>query len=249
MKYTTLDKIIRGYLLKKRYPIHFYIECLAQSATCLQDLHFDTLGNVKTVKLEINQEYKSATLPCDFMDWCKIGVASGQFIKPLTERQGITRLNNTNATTGDKTLFGSVETGDNAIFGWSRHVTYNDKWENVGRLYGKTSNSGAAFKVIKEREEIQFDEQLSDTHIVLEYISDGSEIDNATQITPYARATIEAYMDWKHKETHRSYSEGQRERAKQHYNYQHRLLRGRLNTMTINDLRAIIQKRTHGSIK
>jgi hypothetical protein len=67
MQYTTLDKVIRGFLLQKGYPIHFYIDMLAHAYRCFEELHFDTLGNVQTRKIAVNS-YKAIPLPCDFMD-------------------------------------------------------------------------------------------------------------------------------------------------------------------------------------
>ncbi len=247
MKYTTLDKVVKGYLLQRGYPIHFYIDCLIHAVRCFEELHFDLLGNVRAVKLPINS-YKAVPLPCDYMDYCKVGIANGQFVQPLTERPGISRLNNFDATTGDKVAFGDDDASDISI-SWPDTINFNDRGENLGRKFGYTGHGTNTFKVIKERQEIQLDEDIDATHIILEYISDGSEADNATQITPYAKTTIEAYMGWKLKENGRSYGEGERDRAQRLYRSALVDLRGRMNPGLISYIKKSMRRRTHGSIK
>jgi hypothetical protein len=128
-------------------------------------------------------------------------------------------------------------------------VRWNDHLEFTGRYFGARVDRSDSFKVIPERNEIQLHNNIQANDIVLEYISDGSAIDNATQINPYAKATLEAYINWKYKENNRSYSEGERDRAQRQFDHQHRILRGRMNDMTMSDLRAIIYRNTSGAPK
>ena len=101
MKYTSIDKIVRGFLLQRRWPVHFYVECIAYAQRCFAELHFYTLKNVRTVPLSLNS-YGAAQLPCDYLDYCKIGVMAGNMIRPIYQRQGINRLNNIDQATGKK---------------------------------------------------------------------------------------------------------------------------------------------------
>ena len=242
MKYTSLHKIITGYLLQRKYPIHFYVDFLIYAQRGFEELNYDTLGNVRTVKLEIN-DYDAVTLPEDFLDLCKIGVVNGQFVKPLVSRNGINRLNNfdTDGTTKipypETSLFNSFYTD----------VNFNDNGEFTGRLYGLKADRSDSYKILKERNEIQLHQSINATHVILEYISDGSEVDNATQINPYAKATIEAFINWKWKENNRSYSEYERARAQRQFDHQHKILRARLNTLTLSDIKNIIYQNTSGA--
>lgn len=247
MKYTTLHKVITGYLLQRRYPIHFYVEFLIYAQRCFQEIHYDTLGNVRTKKLPIN-EYGAVTLPCDFMDWCKIGVPNGQFVKPLANRPGLSRLNNFDSN-GTKIAYPEVNNVFNGIYGGWNTVRYNDQLESVGRNYGSRGNQLNTFKVLLDRNEIQVNIDIQANEIVLEYISDGQESDNATKITPYAISTLEAYINWKMKENGRSYSEYERTRAQRQFDQQHRILRARMNPLSIADIKSIINKHSHGGIK
>lgn len=242
MKYTSLHTIITGILLQRKLPIHFYADFLIYSQRCLEELHFDTLGNVRTVKLEIN-ETGAVTLPEDFLDLCKIGVVNGQFVKPLVSRNGMNRLNNfdTDGTTKipypETSLFNSFYSG----------ISYNDNNEFTGRMYGLKADRTDSYKLIIERNEIQLDQRIAASGVVMEYISDGSEIDNATQVNPYAKSTIEAFDNWQYKENNRSYSEYERTRAQRQFDHQRRILRARLNSLTLSDIKAIIYQNTSGA--
>lgn len=249
MKYTSIDKVVRGFLLQRRWPIHFYVECIAYAQRCFAELHFDTLKNVRTVPLSLNS-YGAAQLPCDYMDYCKIGVMAGNMIRPIYQRQGINRLNNIDQATGQKVPYPSDDS--NYMYSsWAKgnFSWFNDRGEFTGRMYGMTATPGAGFKILPERGEIQLEGCAGTNIIVMEYISDGSECDNATMVSPYAISAIEAFMLWKYKENSRSYSPGEREVAKREWIRQHDILRGRLNDLTTEDIKQSYRRHTHGSLK
>jgi hypothetical protein len=328
MKYSSLDTIVKGYLLQKRYPMHFYIDFLIYAARCFEELHMDTIGNIRTVRLPVN-DYFAVRLPDDYIDWTKVGIESGQFIKPLIQREGMNRRNNYTtqgiiATLGTPTgtgtdgtyavsLTGGFGTGATAsitksgttitstltaggqdyavgdtltatITGGSisvpvatitdsgkipfgsefnsdmiqnyfyttfagYYLNYNDHLEYTGRSYGLRVDRSDSFKVLPERNEIQLHNSIDADYIVLEYLSDGSEIDNVTQITPYAKSTIEAFINWKIKENGRSYGEGERQRAEILFTKEHKRLRARMSDLTLNDIKASIYKNSSGAPK
>ena len=243
MRYTSLHKIVTGYLLKRRYPIHFYIEFLTHCAAGLTELHFDTLQNVETKLLPINN-YGAITVPCDFLDWVKVGVPNGQYVRPLANRPGLSRLNNFDSS-GNIIAFDA----DNILGDHSLGVNVNEKYENTGRRYGARSNGNNTFIYVKERGEIQLNINIKATNIVLEYISDGSEPNNATKVNPYAITTLESYMNWQNKENSRTVGAGEKQRARSQYDHEHRLLRSRLNPLTKADVNYIFNSNTHGSVK
>lgn len=246
MRYTSLDTIVRGFLLQKGYTMHFYIDCLAHAARCFEELHFDTLHNVRTVELPVNS-YNAVPLPCDYMDFIKVGVRNGQYIIPLSQRESINNLNNFDSN-GNKIPWVDSGLTYGPFLAWSP-TAINDKGEYVGKQYGLTGQNTYTFRIITARKEIQLDDGSGIEKIILEYISDGNESDNATMVSLYAKSTIEAYINWKIKEGSRAYNEGDRMRSQREFDHQHRILRGRLNSMTITDIKKIMEKNTHGSIK
>lgn len=319
MKYTTLDKVVKGVLLQKKFPIHFYIDFLVYAQRAFEEISWDTIGNIRALKLSINS-YGAITLPSDFVDIIKIGLSYGQFVRPMHHREAINRLNEfqydrvvatlgaivpgagyTNGTYTNVSLTGGLGTGAKATVtvaggvitvvtitnggsayaagdilsalnssiggtgtGFSVPVatiastgkilypsTFNSGFSNYWYNYGYASSNyggnvdyGDSYKIITERNEIQLHNNVPGNDVVLEYLSDGSEVDNATQINVYAKATIEAFINWKWKENNRSYGEGERQRAQRQYEHQHKILRARMNPLTTADIKRSIYRNT-----
>lgn len=247
MRYTTLDKIVRRNLLAKRLPLHYYIEYLVHASTCLRELTFDSLKIINTVELELN-DYFAADLPCDYLDWTKVGIKMGQFVQPITQRDSINRLRAQNSQ-GQYVTYQDPDTYDLIFPFWPGYWMFqniDDLGENLGRLYG--FNPGIVpdgFKVLKERNQIQFTESMRTCTVVLEYISDGQTSDNATQIDQYAWSTIEAYINWKRSVN----ADSDVSQEARNYLNQRRLLRARMSELTLYDLRQILYRNYTGAIK
>lgn len=242
MVYTTLHKIVTGILLKKRYPIHFYIEYLTYCASGLRELHFDSMQEVRTKLLTINS-YGAITCPCDMMDWIKIGVPNGQYVRPLATRPGMNRLNNFDTT-------GAIIPYDDTDF-FTGYVPFGSIYSpnDLGRYYGSRGNGDNSFILVKERNEIQINVSIDATSVILEYLSDGTDADNATKVNPYAISALEAYADWQEEENKRGASDYSKRMAQNKFDYQHSKLRGRINGLTAADVKYIWNRNTHGSLK
>lgn len=247
MRYTTLDKIIRRNLLAKRMPLHFYVEFMVHAASCLRELTFDSLRIVNTVELEIN-DYYAVDLPCDYVDWTKVGLKVGQFVQPITQRDTINRLHHYDSE-GQITPYGYRDQVNLEFPFWPGYWMFNnidDLGENTGRLYGfDTTLGNFGFKILKERNQIQFTENLNSCKVVLEYISDGQTSDNASQVDEYAWSTIEAYINWKRSKN----ADMDRSPEARTFGNQRRVLRARMNELTLWDIRQILYKNYRASIK
>jgi hypothetical protein len=247
MKFTTLDKVIRRNLLAKRQPLHYYIEYLVHASTCLRELTFDSLKIINTVELTLN-DYYAADLPCDYIDFTKVGIRVGQFIQPITQRDSINRLRNQDSQ-GAYVPYQQTNTINLDFPFWPGFWMFqnvDDLGENTGRFYGW--NPGLVedgFKIIKERNQIQFQQSARVGTYVMEYISDGQTSDNASQVEQYAWSAIEAYINWKRTPN------ADNDHAPEAYNYknQRRLLRARMSELTLYDLRQILFRNYRASIK
>ena len=242
MKFTTLHTIITGLLAQRKYPIHFYADFLIYAQRGLEELHFDTLKNVQAVKIPVN-DFGEAPLPDNYLDIVSLGVVNGQFVRPLISRPGINSLANFDASTPPL----QVTYPDAEYYAWGSlgyTIRYNNFQEFTGGVYGYRPDRTDTFKVIKDRNVIQVHQYLCATDVILEFISDGSEISNATQVDPYAKSTIEAFIVWKYKENNRSYSQYDCARAQKEFDHQHGILRARKNDLTIADIKYIRQKNT-----
>lgn len=239
MKFTTIDKIVRSLLIQKRLPLHFYLEYAKYACDGLRELTFDSLRVVNTTTLAINEDGYYADLPCDYVDWTKVGFKAGQFVSPITQRDTINRLHNYTSQ-GAITNYGDPATSNLDFPFWPGYWMFqniDDLGENIGRLYGyNTGISENGFKIMPERGQIQFTESIQSTVIVLEYISDGQTNDNASQVDPYAQACIEAYVRWR---TSRN-SDIDRSPEGVAYVNARRIFRARKDELTLVQLRQIL---------
>lgn len=249
MRVTTLDTIVKGLLIKKQYPIHFYIQFLFLATRAFEELHFDTLNNIQTVKLTAN-EFGEVELPCNCMDIVKVGVPSGQYVRNLYQREGINSLPNYDSN-DNQVLYGQSDFDlkilDNIFF--RNYLIY--PFDNRGlRFYGLGSNDETqSFKYVPERNKIVLDQSIGHKEIIAQYITDGTDADNATMVDPRAKATIESYVMWQYKESSRAYNEGEKERAKQLFQSDHARLRARKNPLTKEDIIAIVRGAAKGTPK
>lgn len=242
MIWRTIDNITRSNLLRSGYPMHWYLQYLKYGIDGLRELTFDTLRVVNTVTISIGAG-NVGQLPCDYVDYVKVGKKIGQYVRPMVESKTISRLHNFDSL-GNIIQYGSSTTNDNVGVTGADWVMVNDKGENIGRLYGLgVFPSANGFKILRERGsgEIQLDDQCTATEIEMEYISDGQTMNSATKVHPYAQAFIEAEQIARLKEFGRHYSGEEKRESRRYADQLHRNLRGRLNPLTISDIKNIIR--------
>ena len=75
---TKLDSIVRQIILEDSLMPHDYIKLLSFGLTCLSELELDSIGKVNTVILKPD-EFSQAPLPCDYVDWVRIGQPNGEY--------------------------------------------------------------------------------------------------------------------------------------------------------------------------
>ncbi len=249
---TSLDIITRRWLLENGLPIHYYAEGLFHAATCLRELSFDSLQLVNAQNLPVN-EYGAIEIPADYVDDIAVCIPNGQSLKKLPKQDWITPLRIHSETTGafqpytqltdelvdDTTAF----FGFPISYGWFWNV--NNFGEGTGGFYGARGGTMSGYKVFKERRQIQLTEDFIGSNVVLLYISDGSSVDNATQIDPQAFATVNAFIQWQ-RSPNRSNENSPEGRT---FHNQRRLLRARLNPLTGTDISNIIHRAYTAVIK
>jgi hypothetical protein len=250
MTYANLDMIVRRSLLEKGYPIHYYAEYLLHAASCVRQLTTDTLKVINTVNLPINK-YFAVDLPTDFVDDISVSMPVGNLLKPIPKNDNITPLRMTNPDTGQFIPYREkIKEENETVFGinpsWLWYWNVNDYGEPTGRFFGANGGERAnGYKLLKERNQIQFTETVTGKDIVLMYISDGQSVDNATRIDMLAFSCIQAYIDWKTsknaaiKSSYESIT----------YHSEKRLLRAKLNDLTAIDIKNIVRKNYMASIK
>jgi hypothetical protein len=236
MIYQTLDSVVRRYLLNRRLPIHWYIETLVHSATCLHELSIRTMAFVQTVKAEVN-DYGAVEIPGDFVDGLGVFQQVDGFLKPLPKFGGLSPLRNRDSdgafTSYDTTLSDDEVSAALPVWFWN----VNDHGESTGRYFGAGGGSGAGYAVFPERREIQL-YGVSDDYVVLKYVSDGNRADNATEVDTRATRTIHSFIDWQ-RSPNAAYKNSPE--AQTFYN-EERLLRAALNDSDLSDIREVIYR-------
>lgn len=248
----TLDNVVRGALAEKGYSMHWYLQYLTYGVDALRELNFDVLQNIKSVRLPVNS-YKAAILPNDYVDYVRVGNELGQYIYPWGEkRDSYNRLPKFDSQ-GNKVPYGDIEAENGILpnnwegFWYTNYI--NDKGEHLGRIFNNRPGFRESFVILRERNEIQLDVSTTNKEIVMDYISDGTSLDASNSIHPYAFAAIKSYIFWKHKEHNRHYNLSERQVAKDEYYNQLRILRARMNTIDVTDIRRSLQASYGPTIK
>jgi hypothetical protein len=255
----TLDVITRRALLEDNLPIHYYFEYLLHASTCLRELSFDTLKIVNTIELPVN-DYGAVDLPDDFVDEVSVGYYGAGVLQPLPHQDWISPIRMHDPSTGQyvkpqipfngvvPTDVNNVNSGNDLFLGglgifWFWNVS--DFGEPTGRFFGSTGGTQIGYKVIKERRQIQMSYGYERKSIVLQYISDGQSIDNASQIDTQAIQTIRAWQEWKHSpNANNEYSP----EAMAFWNRK-KTLRSRLSGLTLVDVKNALRSGYTGAVK
>lgn len=249
MQFANLDMTVRRSLLEKGLPIHWYAEYLFHQAAAIRELNQDSLQLINTSTLSLNN-YFAADLPEDFVDDVGAYIAVGNLLHPVPKRSNITPLRATDNTgaftpyTEDVNFSDISQAGITPSTIWYWNV--NDYGEPTGRYFGVGGGDGAnGYQIFKERRQIQFTESFTADSVTLIYISNGQSVDNATQIDWAAFAAIQAYSEWKRSPNANFKDSGE---ARTYYN-ERRLLRARLNGLTVADIKNILRTNYRATIK
>jgi hypothetical protein len=232
----TLDTVVKRNLLEKGLPIHYYFGDLLQASSCIRELAKDTLKMVNTVTLPVNS-YGAIDLPQDFMQDVSLCSEVAGVLRPMIHQENISPLRKHDPTTGlyventvrsvndDQLLFGNR-------FGWGWYWNVDSYGAPTGAIYGAKGGTNYGYTIVKERRQIQLNDGSVSGSKVLQYISNGQSVDNASQVPFEAHAAIQAYIGWKNSpnaNNNLSYE------AHNYYN-EKRHLRIALDDMTIEDI-------------
>lgn len=248
MQYSCLDKIVKGVLLQKGLPMHWYLQCLLYARNALRESAFDELKIVNTVLLDVVVPGFYAELPPDFVDETLVAVRVGQKLRPLVPVQNLNPLHAYDSQ-GAITNYYDLNSDSTEIvytypFGIFWGTTLIDDYgENIGRLYGwGAGNEVDTYEIVRARCQIQLNENICWDKIVLQYISNGMCSDAATQVDPYAEQTITDYIFWHLKRCNRNYSMGECQYEESQYWRSRKILRARKDELNTIIMARILQR-------
>lgn len=200
LMYVGNDKLVNNV---ERYNVIFHAK------RGIQELNYDALKETKIVELSVCDN-ATVVLPPDYVNWVRISLYKDGVLLPLTENVNTNFANSYLQDNDCRVLFdedGDVLIGTSILDGdridglqktqylgdgkLNGTLGYNidGKWVfdySVGARYGlntETANVNPTFKINKASGVISFSSAMADEIVVLEYVSDGMEGGNDTDVS------------------------------------------------------------------
>ena len=251
-QYVTIDSIVKSALGDKEESNHLYLKYLRLALKGYKEFNFDYALESKKVLLDV-LPYNAVNLPCDYVDYIKIGFPLGDRMVSLVPSNDLNEIN----------LFEDGEEVANPIVseverdyddihlqdGYWYGMYYNNAGEHLGRKFGKGGGSpGPYFTVMKEKEQIQFSSDICADKVYLEYITNGLNASGGTLVHQYAAATLESYIHWRLAH-HKQPNSGEAAALKVDYQEQLRRYKARVNPLTTAIIKDIANKEYRQSPK
>lgn len=240
-----VDSIVRQVLLEKSLSMHFYIRLLSWGLDCLKKLELDIIGRVKTAELTVDS-FGRVKLPCDYTDWVRVGVVSGQHILLLGETDTFSRqLKESN---GMYVPYGDSEFSSEYL--WTS--PYVQEWfdkngEFRGRGFGGNGTRTDTFMVLDGEMQLNNNYSAGDK-ITLDYI--GYDQCSAYSLVPeYAESTIKSFMEYKYICSLPKSTPYDKNEAKKAYQNEHRTLVASVSHFDIEMVRRIKDRNFKQTVK
>jgi hypothetical protein len=233
MRLITVDSVVRSTIMSKRYTIHHYGMFLHYALDFLREMNFDLLGQIRTCSIEMS-DCNFIEIPSDYIDYTKIGIERNSKIQTIGMNPSISRLSSHNHTNHDHRQ-------DQAMY---------VNGDSFGALTSSVSNMHPnSYKIITESNRIQFDLDMTNTKVYLEYLAFSGELHGLSILHPYAQKAMEEYILWKHKEHSRSASNYERDRARREYFNARRTLLLRKDELNLQTILRLIRENSNRTIK
>jgi len=235
MQTKTIDKVVREALMERGYPIHYYLPFLFHALKCLEELSWDfpTGLNIKEVKL-IKTSYNRLILDSTVSEVISVyGLVAGErkefYLNPeLTNAYKLDGATEMPWLEEDTSLPAQSNLGSSTVmeqvnaFEWPTILFPTDQ---VDYEYG----------IDYENSEIVLGPRVDVDDIYVMYLSSGVSTTTANLIRPVMVNAILAFIDWKMEKSNGPAQSRIMEKKSAYYN-EKRLLRGRLNPLTISNL-------------
>ena len=190
---------------EERYKVLFHAK------RAIQELNYDAFKEVKVLELQISDTLRYV-LPSDYVNWVRISLSYNGLLRPLVENVQINSASAYLQDNSGNILFdqnGNILKPENSEFTKERlqnhqrtqylnqNAPYNGYWGwevdgawffdmAIGTSWGlntETANANPTFRIDKKAGVINFSSAMNDKLAILEYISDGMENGDDSQIT------------------------------------------------------------------
>lgn len=239
METRTLNKVVRDKLMSIGYPIHYYLPVLHHAQQCLDELsqQFNFGGNVKEVKLT-PLSYGRIDIPVDAIDIISVfGVVAGER-KEFVLNPNLTLFQKLDGVTPVKWLESDTSLSEYNSTGSSGLLEQTSPYE-IPTIYYPDGQVNYEYTIDQSTSHIIFGPRVEVTEIYMRYLSNGVSGTAANLVHPYAVETLHAYIDWKLSESERRAQSETMRKESSYYN-QKRLLRAKMNPLTLSQLYHIL---------
>ena len=244
---TTINYVVMSVLNRLRdYSMRHYSFLEQIIIEGYTDLNLWHLDNIEVVYLRMS-DAKTVDLPCDYVDYIKIGVPVNGVIRVLThhDRMLLPRKFADGEDVGN-TDAGKTKTPTGSIF-------FLDHFRNgqfIAGLYGIPGGIDSAYyRIDRESRTIIFTGFIARGEVVLEYISSGINLAGTTVIPREAVPALRAFAIWQLIENDSKVPAGEKERKKAQYEEQLQAVRSFQNTFTADEYKRHVYKHTRQSPK
>lgn len=232
-----LDQVINDYIIAMQeddYASNVADYQIRQYALRgIREFGMDISANIKSVLLDVNEEYGYVEIPCDLLALTKIGQIGGDgLVYVFAENKNMNLLKDHPSDSSPDHLLGF----DSLVF---RNFLFQG---TAGRLYGMGGGQGAGeYRVNWVENRIEISMLSAATQVLIEYISDEAKCDNPSVPTA-AEEALRAYIYYKTLERKASVPMGEKQRARAEYYNQLRLANSRMKSFSKNDALQIIRR-------
>ena len=232
-----LDQVINDYIIAMQeddYASNVADYQIRQYALRgIREFGMDISANIKSVLLDVNEQYGYVEIPCDLLALTKIGqIGSDGLVYVFAENKNMNLLENYPA-----------DSVPDYLLGFDSYVFRNFLFEGTtGRLYGMGGGQGAGeYRVNWAENRIEVSMLSATTQVLIEYISDEAKCENPSVPTA-AEEALRAYIYYKTLERKASVPMGEKQRARSEYYNQLRLANARMKSFSKNDALQIIRR-------
>ncbi|MGL5135147.1 MAG: hypothetical protein ACRC78_21660 [Planktothrix sp.] len=215
-QFTTLDYLVRQAILDVGDATeHNYVCYLSWAYKALREINKDMNGNIQGAVMTVTAN-KTAVVPTDFVDWVRVG---------LLKENKVYFIDNQDCALTKEMNLARTDVDDDAV-----------EW-------GSCCSEGANnwFKFYRIEGLFEFSELLeTDQEIYLEYLaSEYKDSNGNTLVHIYAEEFVIAYIHWERTKHARNIGLGERQMKEREVIKTRRLLRGRLNNVTPEQIGAM----------
>ena len=195
----SIDNVVRQAIADKGYnTLHLYARYLHFALGMFRKLNIDNSEEIKTVSIPVTSK-KTVPYPDDYITYSKVGIKLGDRIMCFIKDNTLT-THHDDAFTANPEFFNVA----NAKFGTFYFYNYNsdravgeiDSSAHTLEVNGYAHNGLGYFKPDDKCREFQLSSEVRAKEVILEYISDGIDLDSETFVNAMAVDVIKEYIHY-----------------------------------------------------